>query len=200
MVNRNINDLLFEMRNRTATSWKKILYYLSTYRSYKRLIEIFCRYEGEYLYYKSLRNSVQYQLSNRNSVDERMRAIDGEIRIKQHLVEREFSYNSAVIGTNVSTIGALIGIMGIVLSIFVTCSDKSSRKLDNMNERLDQMNRGAIHTAKKASVIEKTLNETGLRIQKMEGRIDSIDGNLQKVQYGKEKIQKEMVVKRVSAR
>ena len=34
----------------------------------------------------------------------------------------------------------------------------------------------------------------------MEGRIDSIDGNLQKVQYGKEKIQKEMVVKRVSAR
>ena len=190
VLNRNVNDHMSEMRNRLATPWNKIRYYLSTYRSFKRLIEIFCRYEGEFLYYKSLRNSVQEQLTNPKSVDERMRAIDGEIRIKQQLVESEFSYNSAVIGTNVSTIGTLIGVIGIVLSILVTCSDKSGRKLDNMNERLGQMDKEVLHTVKKVSAIEKTLNETAQSVLDIDSRIDSIDSNIKKVRFENVKIQK----------
>ena len=184
-----------EIQNRLATPWKKILYYLSTYRSFKRLIEIFCRYEGEFLYYKSLRKSVQEQLTNPKSVDERMRAIDGEIRIKQQLVESEFSYNSAVIGTNVSTIGTLIGIIGIILSILVTCSDKSGRKLDNVNERLDHIDKEMFHTVKKVSAIGKSLNETEQSILDIDSRIDSINDNIRKVQFENVKIKKKLGVK-----
>lgn len=190
VVNKDINDKLLEMRKWTSTPWKQIRYYLNTYRCYKRLVDKFCRYNGEYLFYESLRKSVPNQLANSKSVDERMKSIDGEIRIKQYLVEKEFSYNSAVIGTNVSTIGTLIGLLGIVLTVFVTCTDKNSKKLEIINNRLNH-----IDVAEKVSEIKMTLDETGQRILNVDNRIDSINDDLRKVQAENESILKKLGVK-----
>lgn len=139
ILNNNIDEWLEQIAEKESTEWKKVLYYLNIYSAYKRIIDRLCRYDGEYLYYQSLRQSVAQVLKNASYYDRRISSIDREIQIKRHRVESTFSHTFSIIGTNISTVGLLVGIIGIVLSIFATCSDGDKERYDALQEELKEV-------------------------------------------------------------
>lgn len=197
-VNKNINDALNEISKRTATSWKQVYYYLKTYGAYKRLAHLIGRYEGEFLYYKSLRSSVEGQLSDSKSVDAKMEALDNEIHIKQHLIEHEFSYNSAVIGTNISTVGMIVGAIGIILSVIsliISSSDSKAEKLGEIEERLGGIEQRISLSESKSRGIINRIEENTDSIASLSGEVEAMGKSLKEIQNGNAKIQKRLGVK-----
>lgn len=138
IFNTNLDEWLEQIAEKESTELKKVLYYLNIYSAYKRIIDRFCRYDGEYLYYQCLRQSVAQVLKNASYYDRKIASIDREIQIKRHRIESAFSHTSSIIGTNISTVGLVISIVGIILSIFATCSDGNEERYDVLQEELKE--------------------------------------------------------------
>lgn len=136
ILNNHIDDCLEQIAEKENTEWKKVVYYLPIYSAYKRLIETLCRYEGEYLYYQSLRQSVSNILKNASEYDKKVASIDKEIRIKWRRIESAFNHTSSIIGTNISTVGLIVGVIGIILSVVATCRDNSEARLGTVQDEL----------------------------------------------------------------
>lgn len=138
-LSNDIVDCLNEIALKERTEFQRIINYLSIYSAYKRLTDKLSRYEGEYLYYQSLRKSVGSVLRNATVYDRRMSLLDQEIRIKLHQAENAFNYNSSIIGTNVSSLGLCISLVSLVLAVIITYVDRSDEQLQYVNEQLEKI-------------------------------------------------------------
>ena len=139
ILNNHIDDCLEQIAEKENTEWKKVVNYLPIYSAYKRLIGTLCRYEGEYLYYQSLRQSVSNVLRNASDYDKKFASVDREIRIKWRRIESSFNHTSSIIGTNISTVGLIVGVIGIILSVVATCSDNSEECLKTVQDELNRI-------------------------------------------------------------
>ena len=138
-LSNDIVDCLNEIGLKERTEWRRIINYLYIYSAFKRLTDKLSRYEGEYLYYQSLRKNVGSTLRNATAYDRRMSLLDKEIRIKLHQAENAFNYNSSVIGTNVSSLGLGISIISLILAVFIAWIDRSDEQLQFVSEQIGRI-------------------------------------------------------------
>lgn len=176
----NIADCLSEVREKENSDWSRILHYLTIYRAYKRLTDKLLRYEGEYIYYKSLRKSVDEELKDAELYDRKMSLLDKEIRISLHYAENAFNYNSSIIGTHVSSLGLLISIISIVLALVITFTDKSERQLHSVSEQLDKIDMNVDIQNESIKDMSKQLEITTEKVDTLSFRYSRLHDRLQK--------------------
>lgn len=167
-LSNDIVDCLNEIALKERTEWHRIYNYLSIYKAYKRLTDKLSRYEGEYLYYKSLRKSVGSVLKNASVYDRRMMLLDQEIRIKLHQAENAFNYNSSIIGTNVSSLGLCISILSFVLAVIIAFMDRSNSQLSSVSEQLDEITH-------KVDIQNDSVSSLRMSLETLRGKLDTLN-------------------------
>lgn len=114
--------------------------YLKIYKGYKKLLDIFLQYEGEYSYYKALKASLPNSKTDiAKETIRRIEYIDTEIRIRKEMINNQFSVDSAIIGTNISTAGTVFGVVGVVLSVIAmcqTCASTTDEKIQQVENEV----------------------------------------------------------------
>lgn len=170
-LSNDIVDCLNEISLKERTEWQRIINYLNIYSAYKRLTDKLSRYEGEYLYYQSLRKSVGSTLRNATAYDRRMSLLDKEIRIKLHQAENAFNYNSSVIGTNVSSLGLGISIISLILAVYIAWIDRSDEQLQLVNEQIGRID-------EKVDIQTQSVTDKFKQLEMTFGDVDSLNDRI----------------------
>lgn len=135
--NQDLDDCLEQIKEMRDGPVKERINYLNLYKAYKRIIDKLYRYKGEYLYYKSLRQSVSNVLRNGSKYDNQVKAICDEIEIKLNRVESNFNYTSSVVGCNISTVGLIISFIGLIIACITIFCNRNEKRLDGIEEKME---------------------------------------------------------------
>lgn len=89
-------------------------------------------------YYTVLKTSLpSSKTENAKETIRKIEYIDTEIRIRKEMINNQFSVDSTVIGTNISTAGTIFGVLGVILSAIAMCqtcvstTDKKIQRVEN---------------------------------------------------------------------